>query len=562
MKYIHLCLSVLFIFSILLCSSPINTNAQTSAVKLHIDHTEGTVDSKIIVTGENFPGTAANIYWDGTAIARGINISQDGRFSHELVIPAASHGQHIISADDNSNWAGAKAQTTFYILPSISIFPKVVSMSTPIFIKGNGFPNNDRGIQIALNGNVLKTGQISADHNGYWSASYTVYDLPYGKHTISAFSTAVAASESNMETFILAPWLEVSPDTGPVGTKLQIYGWGFRHNEDGITVTWDGEIIKVNIRAEVDGSLIVDGSKREYGTFTTSNEHHEVVYVPPTTKGPHIVGVYGSSFTPRGTLPSYTFTVTPEIRINPAKGQKGTWINIDGNGFNNQETISLKYNTIEFTEIITDNKGGFSIQFIIPQSSSIDNLISATGNKGSSASTKFHMDKIDIGIPIIESPQNGERASLFNSVGEVYIGSIRYIIGLGDFLKGKIAVDNGNSITIFKWHSDNTSNDTKYTLQISPDNSFKSIQLEKLVNNNHYDLTFLDGLQSGKYYWRVKSTNLNNAESEWSQISHFELTPMPIRTAIFSIIVLILIITAIVFIIILLWIRSVNRYRY
>ena len=98
------------------------------------------------------------------------------------------------------------------------------------------------------------------------------------------------------------PYIKMQPLTGPAGTKLNIYGWGFRANEDGITVTWDGEIITVNIRAETDGSVIIDGSSVPPGSPIHDGTTRAVIYVPPSTQGTHILGVYGSSFTPKGTV--------------------------------------------------------------------------------------------------------------------------------------------------------------------------------------------------------------------------------------------------------------------
>ena len=367
--------------------------AQNTIVNISASPSTGTVGSVITISGSNFPGTRANIYWDEAAIARDIPISTDGTFAYSLTIPASSKGAHTISADDNSNWAGGKAETQFSTLPSIDIFPKVCEMQTPILIRGNGFGSNETNIKILVDGKVIPTSQITTDLKGYWSASYTVHDLENGKHTISASSSSTQSTDVNTAIFILAPWLEVSPASGPVGTQLMIYGWGFRHNEDGITVTWDSKIIMVNIRAEVDGSLIVDGTKRVYGNFTSDDEYHDVVYVPKTTQGTHVIGVYGSSFTPRGTLPDYDFDVIPQITVSPPSGHKGTQVTIGGTGFAANESISLKFDNLDIGEPVTaDNTGSFSTIYKVVQGSSTQYTISASGNSGNTASTEFSVD--------------------------------------------------------------------------------------------------------------------------------------------------------------------------
>jgi hypothetical protein len=537
--------------------------AQNSIVDISSSPSTGTVGSTITISGSNFPGTRANIYWDEASIARDIPISTDGTFSYKLTVPASSKGAHIISADDNSNWAGGKAETKFNTVPSIDIFPKIAEIQTPILIRGNGFGSNETNISIMVDGKVIPTHQITTDLKGYWSASYTVHDLENGKHTISASSSSTQSTEVNSAIFILAPWLEVSPTSGAVGTQLMIYGWGFRHNEDGITVTWDGEIIKVNIRAEVDGSLIVDGTKREYGNFTSDDEYHDVVYVPKTTQGKHVIGVYGSSFTPRGTLPYYDFDVIPQITVDPPSGHKGTQVTIDGTGFAANESVSLKFDNTDIGEPVTaDNTGSFNTIYKVSQGSSSQYTISANGSSGNTASTDFSIDVVDVAAPTLESPANKESTALFDSVGDVYISSFKYLFGLGNYLSGKSNVDDNDVLAYFKWNLSNALVNTQYILQISRDSNFNDIVIEKTLSNNVFNLTRYDGISPGTYYWRVKASNSSTSEGDWSQTYTFEVVSMPILAKVLSIVVLVLIIAAIVFIIILLWNNSVNKYKY
>jgi hypothetical protein len=542
---------------------PTNIHAQNTIVKLSVLPETGNVGSNITITGENFPGSRASIYWDDVAIEKDVTISQDGKFTIDFTIPSASKGIHLISADDNSNWVGGKAEANFNVLPGIDIFPKVTEMQTPILIRGNGFGSNESNIQILVDGKIIPSPQINADNKGYWSATYTVNAIKVGRHTISASSSSTPGSEINTATFILAPWLEVSPASGPVGTMLKIYGWGFMHNEDGITVTMDGVIIEVNTRAEIDGSLIIDGSKREYGTFTSGEEYHDKAFIPKTTQGDHIIGVYGSSFTPRGTLPYYTFTVIPNITVQPSSGHKGTYVTIEGTGFAADENIALKYdNTDAGNSVTADNTGSFSEQYIIPQTSGTENTFTAQGNKGNTATAKFGIDIVDIGTPTIESPTNGQVAYLSDSMGSVYLNAIKYLGGLGNFISGKSTTHNNNSVMYFKWNLDNAPVNAQYDLQISSDNNFKTVAIEQTLNTNVFDLTRNSDLPTGTYYWRVKSSDSSNAEGQWSQTSTFELIAMPTSTAILSIVVLVLIIAAIIFAIILLWNNSVNKYKY
>jgi tetratricopeptide (TPR) repeat protein len=206
------------------------------------------------------------------------------------------------------------------------------------------------------------------------------------KIDISIPSNAAAILAAGRDKSITRPHVKVTPLSGPVGTKLFIYGWGFRINEDGMTVTWDGEIIKCNIRTEVDGSLIIDGSKVPYNSSVFTGDTRETVYVPPTTRGRHILGVYGSSFTPIGIVNDTVFEVSPSIKLVSEPDIKGTKLTITGTGFAASETIAVTMNkaTTNVTAI-TDSTGSFTAILIIPASKIKEYYIDVSGNKGTTA---------------------------------------------------------------------------------------------------------------------------------------------------------------------------------
>jgi len=206
----------------------------------------------------------------------------------------------------------------------------------------------------------------------------------------------------------IKPFVEIEPLSGPVGTKLFIYGWGFRGNEDGVTITWDGEIIMCNIRAETDGGLIVDGSKVPYLNNAHDGDYRETVYVPPTTQGRHVIGVYGSSFTPRGVVNDTEFEVVASVKLSTEPDIQGTKVNVTGAGFASNEivTISLNNQTSDVTAT-TDSKGSFNASFITPTKRGIEYTVTASGDKGNSGTASFTINLIKP-IPTNQAPDLAE----------------------------------------------------------------------------------------------------------------------------------------------------------
>jgi len=341
-----------------------------------------------------------------------------------------------------------------------------------------------------------------------------------------------------------------------------MYAWGMRQNEDGMTVTLDNKIIKTNIRAEVDGTLKLDGSKREFGSFLSGFDYRESVYIPKTTQGKHIIGLYGSSFTPKGTFPDYTFNVIPNLSIDPQQGKERAIVNIEGTGFAAGETVVVNYDDKEInSNITTDDTGSFELQYAVPQSSATNHTFSATGNKGNSASATFTLikDAADA-IPELSSPPNDVQIAAFKTVGDVYLGAFKYVGGLFGYLGG--GSNNGNlPVTTLKWSIPDDTRAWNYHIQVSKDSKFSSLILDKTINSPEYQLYQNEADTNGMYYWRVKGIDNLENETEWSGIYKFEIISMPSMVAILSIAILVLVIVAIVVIIIAVRVAIIrNRY--
>ncbi|MCX6009088.1 MAG: IPT/TIG domain-containing protein, partial [Chloroflexi bacterium] len=328
--------------------------------------------------------------------------------------------QHSISyIHHDSNWTGSTASATFTVFPGITIFPRIGQTYTTVTVIGNGFAASEKDIRITWDGNVLPA-SATADHLGTWSINFDVPETKKGEYSIGAFSSSTDVSEIGEHRFIVAPFAKIEPTSGPAGTEITIDGFGFRTGEDGITITWDGEIILCNLVGGADGSW-----------STTLN-------IPPCTKGYHTIGVYGSSFTPKGIVPNINFNVVPHIELQPASGNKGTKVTVNGAGFAKDEAIILSFEGMALdVRAVTDDIGSFSTAFEVPQSRVKDNKVKATGSAGNSAEAIFVTEKIAPLAPTLLSPQQGAKLKIFDSVGDVFFGTAKSLIGIIAFRDSK-----------------------------------------------------------------------------------------------------------------------------
>jgi len=529
-KVLSLFLALTVTLPLILLVSP----APVYAVSISILPTSGTVSTSIQISGNGFSGRLATIRWDDQIALSKIPISETGELTCNLKVPPASRGDHIIKITDDSNWTASTASTTFTVFPGITT-PPPVGQNASVTVIGNGFAASEKGIRVTWDGSVLPT-SATANNLGTWSINFKIPETNRGEHFIGAFSNSTAASEIGEHRIIVAPFAKVKPTSGPVGTEITIDGFGFRTGEDGITITWDGEIILCNLVGGTDGSW-----------STTLN-------IPPCTKGYHTIGVYGSSFTPKGIVPDTDFNVVTHIGLQPTSGNKGTKVTVNGAGFASDEAITLNFEDKSLNvKAIADNAGSFSAAFEVPQSTVKNNRVQAMGSAGNSAEAMFITEKIAPLTPTLLSPQQGAKLEVFNSVGDVFLVPAKSLIGIITF-KDYRQQGFGSPISTFDWSDVNAAGEASYTLQISRGDDFSSqVLLKENLLDSEYTLSQNDISTKGLYSWRVKAVDDIGNESQWSDVRKFDLILMSNQALILSITIPILVIAAILAVGMLAW---------
>jgi hypothetical protein len=528
-RFLFLALAV--IMPLILLASPVPVHAASITVA----PASGTVGTYIQISGNGFAGRLANIHWDDQIMLSKIPISETGELTCELKVPPACRGNHVIKITDDSNWTASTASATFTVLPGITISPRIARTYARVTVIGNGFAASEKDIRITWDGVVLPA-SATADNFGTWSIYFDVPETKKGEHYIGAFSSSTDASEIGEYTFIVALFAKIEPTSGPVGTEITIDGFGFRTSEDGITITWDNKIIVCNLIAGTDGIL------------------NTTLEIPPSTRGYHTIGIYGSDFTPKGVIPDTDFDVVPHIELQPSSGNKGTKVTANGTGFANGETITLSFEgTTLDAKAVADNVGSFSTAFEVPQSRVKDNKVKATGSAGSSAEAIFVAEKIAPSAPRLLSPLQGAKLKIFNSFGDVLLEPAKRLVGIIT-LRDSRQQDFSLPIATFDWSDVDAEGKVSYTLQIARSDDFSSqVLLRENLDDSEYTLSRNDIPTKDTYFWRVKAVDDVGNESPWSEIQKFDLINMSNKDLIMSITIPILFIFAIAAVAILAW---------
>ena len=504
------------------------TPTHVDATTITLNPTSGTVGASIDLTGDGFIGKLATIFWDDKKLVQNVPVSQEGHIDYVFNIPPTPRGAHILKVTDDSNWTTINASLTFSVTPSINTQPPWGKPGTHILIVGSGFAPSESGIVAQWDGKDIMQAPISADKTGSWDTIFDVPNIAKGEYTISAYGAISKAQEVAPILYTIGPYCTATPLSGPVGTKITISGKGFRAGEDGITFTWDGPITDTNFTAQPNGTFVWP------------------ITVPPSIKGKHILGIYGSSWTPKHTVPDIEFEVTPAIQLSFSDIIGSRDVTVAGSGFYAGESIAITYdNNNTGATATTDDTGSFNVTFSAPFSPGKDHTVKATGSKGAASQQTYTSTMSIPPTPQLLGPGSGAKLEAYGSVIDVIYGIVKNIGGL---FQSPNPSQNDSVLTTLTWKIDGDATGVTYTLQIAKTADFSDeVLLKDDIATSSFDLYKSNFLLSGTYYWRVKASGDAGGVSPWSNSWNFDIITASSLVMALSVTILILLLAIVAF---------------
>ncbi|MBM3173196.1 MAG: hypothetical protein FJZ85_05745 [Chloroflexi bacterium] len=282
---------------------------------------------------------------------------------------------------------------TISLSPSEGVVAMVVTIPTPC-----SYGTGDYYIYWGDPPQLISQGRID---DKCTAITFVVPESQRGKHKV----TLKVADATYERDFLVRPSLTLNVDKGPVGSSVTVRATGFSANESGIKVLYDGSHLE---------SVIMASSKGSW---------QATIKVPASKRGSHKIDAEGT--TPAAEVPDLTFTVTPEISINPAAGWVGTLATVAGTGFDSAETgITVVYDGLPVkTGIVADLKGSWQNSFSIPTSSTGIHGVDAYGDVTPAADVAEVMFRVSPGMKVeMTSGHLG---------GAIHVGDKLWVSGVG-----------------------------------------------------------------------------------------------------------------------------------
>jgi hypothetical protein len=161
--------------------------------------------------------------------------------------------------------------------------------------------------------------------------------------------------------------ISVTPNSGPVHALIEVIGSGFTANTS--------------------FSVKFDGLDFPYcsGNITSNGSLYKMVGVPELTRGVHSI----MATTTSDQSNEVSFNVTPVIYLSSQSGTTGSYITVNGYGFNANTSVTVSFDDLDKINATTNLKGSFHTSFIVPQTNLGIHMIKARDAIGAAPPTGY-----------------------------------------------------------------------------------------------------------------------------------------------------------------------------
>jgi len=461
-----------------------NTYAEKAKAEFEVlpsakmDHDKGPVDTEVTINGYGFDASQ-NIRVSLLGEEKTDKANTVGSWEVIFTIPDTPAGGYTfnIDAKEGTVWV-TWVRKYFTVTPEIIVTPSSGTVGQTGKVEGTGFAGEEKDIEVTFDGVVRKEG-IHADEDGSWDAIITIPPCHSGSYAIDASGTFTRARDVNDVEFVVGAGILVEPSLAYVGDNITVAGGGFLPGEEGIKVTFGGNVVAADILAD------------KTGCWETS------LVLPASTHGDNIVSAFGETTAAVETV----LTTKAKVEgISPVEGAPGDSVTIRGSGFYGNKELTVTVGGLAVQgNIQTQSNGNIVATFRVPAGSIAgEQTVEVTDEDGATDSIDFMVKEKVLPTPLPISPQDESKLR--------------------------------SGIVTFQWQGITSNSEITYNLQISETDGFASIFRSKSklgVEEFSYALNKDEALPRGTYYWRIKAVDAYGNESPWSDSSSFTASPIP-----------------------------------
>ncbi len=453
--------------------------------EITLDIADGIVGTDVIVNGTGFSaGYTVTVYYHnvigeklGTVVA-----SDTGTFSYPFTIPLSTAGEHKIMAE---NAAGNVAETSFEVIPSVTLNHSSGSPGSLLKVSGTGFGFRS---QVSIDFGIYTVASARTDEYGSFSVEFNIPQVNAAVYNVKAEDALGNLDKAPFNTIAGA---SLSQSIGSVGDKLTINGIGFKA---GAPITIDFDDLRV-----------ATASADNNGVFAAAFS------IPVKESGDHVVKVSDGV-----TTKLFTFSIeseappVPELLLPDTDSETRAEAYLDW-----QDVTDTSMPVIYSLQLATDRN--FS-GIVIEKYKLVD-----------SEYTLSEDEWLDAGSAPVSYYWRVKATDSAGNESEWAAASFIVSAPPAPELIQESAESEYEDTVFLNWQDvASLSPPINYTLQIASDLNFTTAVLEKTaLSDSEYFLSEEEELElftkDEPYYWRVKAIDSAYNESEWATPASFTI---------------------------------------
>ncbi|WP_338250769.1 hypothetical protein [Dictyobacter halimunensis] len=232
-------------------------------------------------------------------------------------------------------------------------------LPSSVLVRGTGFMANEQvSFEFRNEAATVQTGKLTTDSNGTFTLPISTEDGSYQSSTLLTISDTRHTPAWRIPIHF-TPRIRVLPVTGPVGTRVSIYGKGFKRYE--------------NVRLSFQSTVVGWAHTNRFGRFHTAFQVPGTATLSPSTNDVSAVGLRS------GVVAWASFQVQPSSSVYPRVTSPNGWISSMGSQFSPNGRVEIVFvdpnissssvGTIVRT-LTASSRGQFATIFQIPSTAS------------------------------------------------------------------------------------------------------------------------------------------------------------------------------------------------
>jgi hypothetical protein len=221
----------------------------------------GWVGRVVNISGVGFGNGESNItvLYDDLPVKSGLIADSAGSWQSSFSVPASSKGTHKLDARGNMTTAEEVPEVKLNIAPGIRVeqtsgkIGEIIRVGDTLLVSGIGFQANESNIAVTFDG-IAIIEKITGDAQGSWSTQFSVPATNRGEHIVKSSGDATRSDDVTPYTVVVTPYLEVNPNSGPIGSSMVLSGNGFSSNQP-IAFIYDARKVDTTATTDYKGNI-------------------------------------------------------------------------------------------------------------------------------------------------------------------------------------------------------------------------------------------------------------------------------------------------------------------